>query len=317
MPQDPAQNSMEAPAGNSETPSALLTPPPVHGFFVGPGGLRPPWGIFLYLGMAGALFFLLLGLNRLVASRPAGALWSELITNIALVVASLAPAGVMGAIEKRPFGTYGLPSTKAFGKDFWSGLLWGILTLSILMLALRAVGVFSFGHLVLHGIRIFKFAAFWGLLFLLVGFFEEFSFRGYTLHYLSRSLGFWPAAWIFSIVFGALHLANQGEAWMGGLAAGVIGLFFCFTLRRTGSLWFAVGMHASWDWGESYFYSVPDSGGVVTGHLLSSSFHGSRWLTGGSVGPEGSVLVFVVIGLAWVAFDRMYPAISSASPTEN
>jgi membrane protease YdiL (CAAX protease family) len=88
----------------------------------------------------------------------------------------------------------------------------------------------------------------------------------------------------------------------------LIGLFFCFTLRRTGSLWFAVGMHASWDWGESYLYSVPDSGGMVPGHLLNSSFHGPRWLTGGSVGPEGSVLVFVVIAAAWVVFDLIYPA---------
>jgi hypothetical protein len=54
-------------------------------------------------------------------------------------------------------------------------------------------------------------------------------------------------------------------------------------------------------------YSVPDSGGMVTGHLLNSSFHGSRWLTGGSVGPEGSVLVFVVIALMWLVFDRLYP----------
>jgi hypothetical protein len=93
------------------------------------------------------------------------------------------------------------------------------------------------------------------------------------------------------------------------LAVAVIGIFFCLTLRRTGTLWFAVGFHASWDWGESYLYSVPDSGGMSPGHLLNSSFHGSRWLTGGSVGPEGSVMVFVVIALAWVVFNRVYPEV--------
>jgi len=35
-------------------------------------------------------------------------------------------------------------------------------------------------------------------------------------------------------------------------------------------------------------------------------------LTGGSVGPEGSVLVFVVIALMWVVFDRVYPATKTA-----
>ena len=93
---------------------------------------------------------------------------------------------------------------------------------------------------------------------------------------------------------------------MGLSGAALIGLFFCLTLRRTGNLWFAVGFHASWDWGESFLYSVPDSGEKAPGHLLSSSFHGSPWLTGGSVGPEGSVFLFLVIALVFVAFDRIY-----------
>ena len=91
---------------------------------------------------------------------------------------------------------------------------------------------------------------------------------------------------------------------MGILGAIVIGFFFCLTLRRTGSLWFAIGFHVSWDWGESYLYSVPDSGGVAPGHLLHSSLQGPRWLTGGSVGPEGSVFLFVLLALLWVVFDR-------------
>ena len=61
------------------------------------------------------------------------------------------------------------------------------------------------------------------------------------------------------------------------------------------------------DWGETFLYSVPDSGTVEPGHLLSSSLHGPDWLSGGSVGPEGSVLCFVVIALVWVVFDRAYP----------
>jgi hypothetical protein len=65
----------------------------------------------------------------------------------------------------------------------------------------------------------------------------------------------------------------------------------------------------AWDWGESYLYSVPDSGAVLPGHLLSSRFHGPEWLTGGSVGPEGSYFVFAVIGALWVLFDRVYPEV--------
>jgi hypothetical protein len=90
------------------------------------------------------------------------------------------------------------------------------------------------------------------------------------------------------------------------LSAFSIGLFWCFTVRRTGSLWFAIGLHASWDYSESFIYSVPDSGLTATGHLLNSSLHGPRWLTGGSVGPEGGVLIFVIIIMMSAAFDRLY-----------
>ena len=74
-------------------------------------------------------------------------------------------------------------------------------------------------------------------------------------------------------------------------------------------MWWAVGFHMAWDWGESYLYSVPDSGAILPGHLINSSLHGPVWLTGGSVGPEGSYLAFVVIGTLWVLFDRAYPEV--------
>jgi CAAX protease family protein len=291
----------------SDQASQLPAPHSPHTIFLGPQGLRPGWRIFLYLGMGVILFLLLSSFQHLIPSRGAGSLWQEMFIQFVLVVSSLAPGVGMAKIEKRRFGDYGLALGPARGKLFWTGLLWGILALSALMLLMRLLGVFSYGNLALHGSRIVKFAVFWGVFFFLVGIFEEFTFRGYTQFTLSQAIGFWPAAYVFSFIFGALHLiGNVGETWLGSLCAALIGLFFCFTLRRTGTLWFAVGMHASWDWGESYLYSVPDSGGTVPGHLLNSSFHGSRWLTGGSVGPEGSVLVFVVIAAAWLVFDRIY-----------
>jgi len=177
------------------------------------------------------------------------------------------------------------------------------------MLVLRATGAFTFGSLSLHGGRIVKFALYYAVFFLLTGFFEEFLLRGYSQWVLTRGMHFWPAAALLSVSFGAMHGSNPGEARIGLVAVVAIGFFFCLTLRRTGDLWWAVGFHMSWDWGESYLYSVPDSGTVLPGHLLNSSFHGPAWLTGASVGPEGSYLVFVVLAALWVLFDRVYPEV--------
>lgn len=301
-----------AEAGGSPLPavpgSADPPGPFTHSIFLGPSGLHPGWRIFLYFGMGVILFFLLSPLQHLIPSHNAGRLWRDIYIQAALAVSSLAPAGLLALVEKRPFGAFGLPLRSAFGKLFWVGMIWGIVSLSALLFLMHAAGGFSFGRLVLHGGRIARFAIFWGAYFLLVGFFEEFTFRGFTLFTLASGIGFWPASIALSLLFGGLHLLNPGEVWIGALAAACIGLFFCLTVRRTGSLWFAVGMHTSWDWAESFLYSVPDSGAMVPGHLMNPSFHGSRWLTGGSVGPEGSVLVFVVIAILWLVFDRLYSA---------
>jgi membrane protease YdiL (CAAX protease family) len=290
-------------------PPQLSSVEPIETIFFGPQGLRVGWRLLLYVVMWKGLRMVLGILLQDIDPHVRVKLWLDLIAESGSLVTAAVPAVVMGWIEKRPIADYGLPRRGAFGKSFWVGMLWGIVAITALVVAIGGVGDFSLGRLALHGERILKFAVFWGVFFLVVGLFEEFLLRGYTQFALTQGIGFWPAALLLSCSFAALHFWNPGETWIGLIAVAVIGLFFCLTLRRTGNLWFAVGFHASWDWGESYLFSVPDSGGMVTGHLLRSAFHGSRWITGGSVGPEGSVLVFVVIGLTWVVFDRVYPEV--------
>jgi membrane protease YdiL (CAAX protease family) len=224
------------------------------------------------------------------------------------IVAAFLAAGIMSMLEDRRFGTYGLPRAGAFRGKFFLGAVWGIAMISAIIFLIRAFGGFSFGDLALRGSKLWGYAALWGFVFILVGIFEEFLFRGYAQFTLATGIGFWPAATLLSAGFGAVHLHNAGEDKVGALSVFVIGMFFCLTLWRTGNLWFAVGLHAAFDWGETFLYSVPDSGLVAPGHLLNSSLHGAAWLTGGMVGPEGSVMSFVVVGLTAVIFILVYPA---------
>jgi len=303
-------SSMPSPPSisSAESTSVPVRESPLLDVFRGPNGLYPGTRWLIYLALSFATFevggWLLLSLRAHVSE-----LWWRMMTEGSMMLAAILPAVAMARIENRPIGDFGLPARRAFGRNFWVGSLWGIGSLSILMLALRIAGAFEFGPVELHGSRIWGFALYYALFFLLTGFFEEFLLRGYSQWVLSRGIHFWPAAALLSISFGAIHGANSGEARTGLLAAGLIGFFLCLTLRRTGNLWWAVGFHVAWDWGESYLYSVPDSGALLPGHLLNSSLHGPEWLTGGSVGPEGSYLVFVVIGALWVLFDRAYPEV--------
>ena len=282
---------------------------PFREVFAGPDGMYAGTRWLIYLLMGGAVLVIEGALMRFVHPEAGAPVWWGMVTQIIMLLAAILPGFVMARIEDRPFGDFGLPARVAFGRNFWAGTLWGIAALTVLMLGLRAAGAFTFGSLNLHGGRIVKFALYYAVFFLLTGFFEEFLLRGYSQWVLTKGMSFWPAAALLSISFGAIHGSNPGEAKTGLVAAGMIGFFLCLTLRRTGDLWWAVGFHMAWDWGESYLYSVPDSGAVVTGHLLNSSLHGPVWLAGGSVGPEGSYLVFVVIGALWVLFDRTYPEV--------
>ncbi len=213
----------------------------------------------------------------------------------------------MALVEHRHIGDYGLPLQGILGKNFWLGVLLGIAEISVLVGLIAAFGGYSFGNLVLHGGDVFRWGAFHLALFLVVGLYEEFLFRGYVQFTLGLGIGFWPAAVLLSAGFGYVHLSNGGENWIGAASVAMIGLLFAFTLRRSGNLWYAVGLHASFDWGETFLYSVPNSGEVLRGHLSSALLHGPRWLTGGSVGPEGSVFSFLTMGLQFLVVMLLFP----------
>ncbi|PYU25505.1 MAG: hypothetical protein DMG32_12100 [Acidobacteria bacterium] len=283
----------------------------LESIFLGPHGVRAGWRAAFYA----ALFFLFLstaamagGRLHIAAFAPGGPITPAVLATQEGLAAlcAIAAALILGSLERRRFPDYGMPLTQAFGKNFWLGLLWGIVAISALMLVIRMLGGYSFGTVDLPPSDAARYALEWFAAFFLVGVYEEFFFRGYLQFTLTSGMGFWPAALLLSCAFGAVHWRNPGEGPVGVLSVFVTGMFLCFTLRRTGTLWFAIGFHAAYDFGETYLYSVPDSGIVMPGHLLASSFHGPAWLTGGTVGPEGSAFDFVVMAILFVVFDRVY-----------
>jgi membrane protease YdiL (CAAX protease family) len=307
------------PEANSESPPpprSLLAPPggmndTVKSIFWNATELRAGWRFSLYVVLVRGFLLAAPFVRRVLhVPRPSGNGITPpgiLIGEVMGLFAAVGAALLLAWLERRHFGVFGLPGKSAFGGRFWQGIAWGIVMVTAVIALIRILGGYSLGDLALHGGAVWNYALLWGLVFVTVGLFEEFLFRGYTQFTLTSGIGFWPAATVLSALFGAGHLGNGGEGPVGALSVFVIGMFFCLTLRRTGDLWFAVGLHASFDWGETYLYSVPNSGLTAGGHLLNSSFHGPAWITGGTVGPEGSAMAFVVMALAAMIFSRVYP----------
>ncbi len=59
--------------------------------------------------------------------------------------------------------------------------------------------------------------------------------------------------------------------------------------------------------GDKHCYGVPDSGIAPYHNLFNSAFSGPRWLTGGIVGPEASVLTPLALLVVALVFSRYYP----------
>jgi membrane protease YdiL (CAAX protease family) len=279
-------------------------------------GLRAGWRLLIYIGTIWGLYYGA-GLlsKRLNPGTPGGLPSSEFartmlqaIGELILFLVFLFLAWIMSKIERRKLGIYGLPLRRSVFPEFIQGyLIWGFLPLAILLSILRAFHVFYFGGIPTLNTQMLAWGVLWFFVFLLVGFFEEYTFRGYFLYTLADGIGFWPAAVIQATLFARVHMGNGGETHVGIIATGIFALFAAATLWRTGSLWLAVGAHAGWDWGQSFFFGVNDSGLQAPGHFLNPHLsQGPDWLTGGSVGPEGSVVTLILWVLMAVLFLLLY-----------
>ena len=255
--------------------------------FVGSRGIRSGWRLTIFLLILAGSGFGLFAIEVLHIPSAARILHqgflspgleylSEIPSAICLLVCSL----VMARIEKRRLGDYGLSLRRGASKHFLCGLFWGLCVFSGVIALIGALHGFSFGGLALHGLALLKYASLWAIGFLLVGFVEEFLYRGYVQFTLAGAIGFWPSAIVWSLVFAAMHLSNPDENLTGALEVFLFAIFACLTLRRTGALWFAIGFHAAGDYAETFLFSVRDSGYAASGTLLNSSFHGPAWLTG-------------------------------------
>ena len=221
----------------------------------------------------------------------------------------LVGSAVIAKREGVTLGEYGLPARGAFGAKFWEGAIWGFGALSAVVGALIALKYFRIESAALTGSTALLYALGWGVTFTVLAMWEEFFFRGYLLYRLGTRMGFWTAAVVMSLGFGAAHLGNHGENALGIAQVIVFGLFCCFVLRRTGSLWFPIGYHAAWDWAQTYFYGTPDSGLLGVGHYLNSSASGPSWIAGGTGGPEGSVLSLAVLAISGLYIHFRFPRV--------
>ena len=223
-----------------------------------------------------------------------------------LLVALLCTA-LFALYEHRRIDSYGLPKAQLFSAFTGEGLLAGLI-----MAGAVATGMYFLGGMQVHGVAnsgtdLLLAALAWALANICVGLAEEMWFRGYLLQTLSKSIGFWNAAIVISLVFTAEHyFFKSGENIWDVITLMSLSLLLCYSVRKSGTLWFAVGFHCAFDYMQLFVIGTPNGARVPQGRLLESSFEGPAWLTGGVLGTEASFLMYPAIALLWVYVWRRY-----------
>jgi membrane protease YdiL (CAAX protease family) len=282
----------------------------VSGILFGEHGLRVGWSVLLFLGIYAVLSSSADMAIAVVLPTGTGpiSLQTALLQESSGLVAVLLASAVLARVEGKRIATFGFGGDRIGLRALW-GLFWGIVCISGLVGMMWGTGILTFGGEGLHGRAAWLYGIGWAAACGLTGLYEESLLRGYLQNRLARAFGFWPAAVALSAAFGLWHLTNAAESALGLFVAAAGGFIFCISLWYTGSLWWAIGFHAGWDWAQGFLFGLPDSGIALQGTRLTMHASGNPAWSGGATGPEGSLLmlpVLILLALGMYAWWGMF-----------
>jgi len=215
--------------------------------------------------------------------------------------------------ERRSWASVGLGISKGTGRNYVLGFGIGLLMAASVVYAVRLLGGYAIEAEVnlqlrdLAPILILMFA------FMLQSGVEELIFRGWMLGRIAARYGLWAGVIGNSILFTLMHFDGDVSALgvSGTLlfvaATLLFAVFLSLLVIKEKSVWGAAAWHAAWNWMFITWFGLPTTGIELNLSPLVSDLMpapgAAVWLTGGTDGPEGSVLTPIVLtlGCLWLA----------------
>jgi hypothetical protein len=231
-----------------------------------------------YVQLSGLLFIVNFSQTP-VLPQAAGLI---IVANLLLVYVSFAYF-----VERRTVSELALPRME---RELGMGLMLGFGLFTLCVLIAMALGIYR-----IDGLDSWRnLLAVTGAT-LTVPFYEELAFRGVVFRITEGIFGSWAGLVVSSLVFGLVHLANDGET-LAGIASIVIvfGPLLTAPFMLTRRLWMGIGLHIGWNYTMGKVFSGSVSGTVVGQGLFKTTFEGPEWLTGGSAGMEGSLIAILM-----------------------
>jgi membrane protease YdiL (CAAX protease family) len=183
------------------------------------------------------------------------------------------------------------------GPQLFAGTVIGVVLFSLVILSLVVSG---HGTVTLPAVMVFPFVGF--AMSVLSGVGEELLFRGGLFRIVEERWGTLVALLTSAAFFGAIHGGNPGATALSSIAIALeAGLLLALAYAATRTLWLPIGLHFAWNFTEGGIFSTQVSGGVVQG-LFATKLTGDRLLTGGSFGPEASIIAVAICLIAALFF---------------
>lgn len=278
---------------------------PRRWFLSDEGNVRPLWRSVLFIFLSVALYLLVAPLaHRATKALPEELAWS--LRALALSGAFLLETWLLLAvIDRRSFRTLGLWFYAGWGREFSLGFVVGGVLIGSVVLAMvtvRAVTYHAFSPDEITSVLT------WAVILLLASAWEEITFRGYGMQRLIEALGEPGGVLVFSALFALVHMGNPGSSTLSTVNTFLAGILLSLAYLKTRALWLPIGLHWSWNFLMGQIFSLPISGLNFAPRLFKAEVSGPEWISGGSYGPEGSIVLTVaaVLAILWMGQTKFF-----------
>lgn len=276
--------------------------------FLGGGGIRSGWKILAFIVFS-ILFAGIFVIGSTVALSEwisvEGKDWDSLystVIRIAFIASLLLSSFIMlRFFDRRSFATLGIAFDTGWKRHALFGLAAGFIAICIIIAAGAALGVYTISLRSIDGAMLMRSFSRYVIIVFIYALFEEILFRGYILQRLIEGMGRIAAISILSALFGILHYLNPNGSITGAVNTGLAGAALAVAYVKTRSLLFPIAIHFSWNFTLGFLFGCPVSGIPFDKVSMAFRISGAQVLSGGSFGPEASIVATVVL-IALIVF---------------
>jgi uncharacterized protein len=253
--------------------------------------LRNGWWIVIFIALIALTRFVYGPVKLTITELGLDKLWLEPLAFIFILLVTW----ICCLFRRESLATVGFKLDGRWAKHFLLGSLFGIVSMTVIVGLIWAVGGVSFELDAQRSISVLMSGLY---ICLFTSLFEETLHRGFIFQRLINGIGIVGAQLVIAAVFATGHWGNPGMEGstliFASLDLALGSVLFGLAYVRTGSLALPIGLHLGWNWMQGNVLGFGVSG-IEQAGWLQPVFQGmDQWITGGEFGPEASVFAVLI-----------------------